>query len=335
MSTSYSRGNLVLANIGNPVHSVYVIRLPAGPIWALHSFYVVSSALMLVWHLHYVGIPPRPDANPATLGDLMSTNRSRPSSSAPDRPAWPPLPPPAAGAVLPGPRRATSGSGTTGGRSGTRLRLYSPAGWDGLPGLPFPGPRWSYPTKDDLADYLAAYVDRLALPVRTGVRVDRLEATDGGYTVRPVRRPSWPRTSSWPPGTFGRTPNIPEFALELDPSIRAAALQRVPPAGPAAPGLVLVVGASHSGHRYRLRGARQAPDGAGGGRDRGSCPSGWTTGAPGSSGRAFLFVGRHLITRRTPDGAPGDGRGPGARRPDDPGEAATWRPAGSSGSWPG
>jgi uncharacterized protein with PQ loop repeat len=50
---SYSRGNLVLANVGNAVHSVYVFQLPAGPIWALHSFYILASGLMLFWHLRY------------------------------------------------------------------------------------------------------------------------------------------------------------------------------------------------------------------------------------------------------------------------------------------
>src|ERR671921_2898869 len=64
--SSYSRGNLVLANVGNAVHSLYVAQLPAGPIWALHSFYIVTSALMLIWHLHYVGISPRSDGTPAT-----------------------------------------------------------------------------------------------------------------------------------------------------------------------------------------------------------------------------------------------------------------------------
>jgi hypothetical protein len=63
--TSYSRGNLVLANVGNAVHSVYVAQLPAGPIWALHSFYVVTSALMLIWHLHYVGVSSRSNGTPA------------------------------------------------------------------------------------------------------------------------------------------------------------------------------------------------------------------------------------------------------------------------------
>ena len=50
---SYSLGNILLANIGNIVHSVYIFSLPPGPIWALHSFYVVSTGLMLVWYLRY------------------------------------------------------------------------------------------------------------------------------------------------------------------------------------------------------------------------------------------------------------------------------------------
>jgi uncharacterized protein with PQ loop repeat len=51
--SSYSLGNIILANVGNTIHSVYVFSLPAGPIWFLHSFYVASSALMLVWFLRY------------------------------------------------------------------------------------------------------------------------------------------------------------------------------------------------------------------------------------------------------------------------------------------
>jgi len=50
---SYSLANLALSNVANAVHSVYVFSLPVGPIWALHSFYLVASLLMLVWFLHY------------------------------------------------------------------------------------------------------------------------------------------------------------------------------------------------------------------------------------------------------------------------------------------
>lgn len=51
--SSYSRGNILLSNAGNVVHSVYVLHLPAGPLWLLHSFYLVSTGLMLVWYLRY------------------------------------------------------------------------------------------------------------------------------------------------------------------------------------------------------------------------------------------------------------------------------------------
>jgi hypothetical protein len=50
---SYSLGNIVLSNVGNLIHSVYVFSLPAGPVWVLHTFYVVSTGLMLVWYVRY------------------------------------------------------------------------------------------------------------------------------------------------------------------------------------------------------------------------------------------------------------------------------------------
>ena len=55
--SSYSLGNILLSNLGNLVHSVYVFHLPAGPIWVLHTFYLVSTALMLIWYLRYTESP--------------------------------------------------------------------------------------------------------------------------------------------------------------------------------------------------------------------------------------------------------------------------------------
>lgn len=57
--SSYSLGNLALANLGNVVHSVYVFSLPAGPLWVLHCFYLLSTGLMLGWYLRW---GRRPDA---------------------------------------------------------------------------------------------------------------------------------------------------------------------------------------------------------------------------------------------------------------------------------
>jgi uncharacterized protein with PQ loop repeat len=62
---SYSRSNLVLANVGNLVYSLYVFHLPPGPIWLLHTFYAISSALMLFWSLRY-RIPRSEQCAPST-----------------------------------------------------------------------------------------------------------------------------------------------------------------------------------------------------------------------------------------------------------------------------
>lgn len=63
---SYSLGNILLTNMGNVVHSVYVFHLPIGPIWLLHSFYVVTSVLMLIWYLRYGSCRDREAPPPET-----------------------------------------------------------------------------------------------------------------------------------------------------------------------------------------------------------------------------------------------------------------------------
>ncbi len=50
---SYSLGNLALINAANGVHSLYVFSLPVGPIWLLHGFYLVASAVMLAMFLRF------------------------------------------------------------------------------------------------------------------------------------------------------------------------------------------------------------------------------------------------------------------------------------------
>jgi len=58
--TSYSPTQLVLTNFGNVLYSAYVFSLPPGPIWALHSFYLVATALMLAWYVRYTRGAARP-----------------------------------------------------------------------------------------------------------------------------------------------------------------------------------------------------------------------------------------------------------------------------------
>lgn len=77
---SYSLGYLALANVGNGFYTVYVLSLPVGPIWALHSFYVLSSALMLFWYLRYE-VGERRRRSPGVAGAAagpQSTSAHRP-----------------------------------------------------------------------------------------------------------------------------------------------------------------------------------------------------------------------------------------------------------------
>jgi hypothetical protein len=52
------------------VHSIYVFSLPAGPIWALHSFYLTTSWLMLIWWLRYR--PRLPGSTQTTLEEWFT-----------------------------------------------------------------------------------------------------------------------------------------------------------------------------------------------------------------------------------------------------------------------
>lgn len=61
--SSYSLGNIAMSNVGNVIHSFYVFHLPIGPVWALHTFYLFSTGLMLAWYLRYASRPVR---RPAT-----------------------------------------------------------------------------------------------------------------------------------------------------------------------------------------------------------------------------------------------------------------------------
>ena len=63
------------------------------------------------------------------------------------------------------------------------LRLFTAAQYDALPGMPFPAPADTYPTKDEAADYLVAYAHRFALPVLLNCAVERLTRLRGGFAV--------------------------------------------------------------------------------------------------------------------------------------------------------
>ena len=181
------------------------------------------------------------------------------------------------------------------------LRLYSPAKYDGLPGLPFPGEPWHYPGKDEVADYLASYAAHFRLPIRHNARVDRLERLDGQWVVTVGQDRLIVDNVVVATGTFGRTPYLPDFAVDLDPAIRQLHSSEYQRPGQLKDGPVLVVGGSHSGTDIAYEVAQTHPTILCG-RDPGQVPF-----TPGKPSQAFfwplmLFAWRHVLTRRTPMG---------------------------------
>jgi hypothetical protein len=74
---SYSPSHILLANGGNAIHSVYVFNLPLGPIWLLHTFYLITTGMMLFWYLRYEGWPHRASA-------FLPSSRTSPEHGGPD-----------------------------------------------------------------------------------------------------------------------------------------------------------------------------------------------------------------------------------------------------------
>ena len=126
------------------------------------------------------------------------------------------------------------------------LKLFTPARYDELPGMKFPLPPHSFPTRDQMADYLEAYAERFELPVLGNTRVDRLAKDAGGFVIKAGQEIFEADNVVVASGVWG-VPSTPDFAGRLDPAIRQLHSSEYRNPGQLQPGPVLVVGASHSG----------------------------------------------------------------------------------------
>jgi putative flavoprotein involved in K+ transport len=126
------------------------------------------------------------------------------------------------------------------------LRLFSPAAMDGLAGMPYPAARDYFPTKDEMADYLQAYAQHFALPVRCGLEVERLSKQGGRYLVEAGgQRFEAPHVVVAMGGY--QKPLTPALASELDPAITQLHSSDYRNPSQLKPGPVLLVGAGNSG----------------------------------------------------------------------------------------
>ena len=181
------------------------------------------------------------------------------------------------------------------------LRLFTPAKYDGLAGWRFPAGSVSFPTKDEMADYLEAYAARFDLPVRTGVAVDGLSRMDDRYLVTAGGCRLEADQVVVATGAH-HVPRVPAFAAELGPGIVQLHSSRYrSPAQLGDGGGVLVVGVGNSGAEIALEVSRAHRTWLSG------IPSGQIPVRHGPAAARLVlpiirFLGTHVLTLGTPIG---------------------------------
>lgn len=138
------------------------------------------------------------------------------------------------------------------------LRLFTPARYDGLPGMPFPGHPDHHPDKDEVADYLRDYADAFELPVRLGVPVSRLSPEGDRFIVATPVETFEAAEVVVATGAF-QVPAVPSLAAGLAADIAQlhSSEYRNPSQLPDGP--VLVVGGGNSGLQIALELAARRP----------------------------------------------------------------------------
>jgi putative flavoprotein involved in K+ transport len=183
------------------------------------------------------------------------------------------------------------------------LRLFTPAKFCGLDGMPFPAPRNYFPTKDEMADYLEAYAQHFRLPVRTGVHVQRLFKRGARYVVA-AEGVEFEAAQVIVAMAKYQQPKIPAFAESLARDITQLHSVDYRNPGQLQPGSVLLVGDGNSGADIALELARTGRQTWLAGGDVGEVPFR----PDGFWGRNVLgplligFVFRHVLTVKTPMG---------------------------------
>jgi putative flavoprotein involved in K+ transport len=180
------------------------------------------------------------------------------------------------------------------------LRLFTPARYNGLAGWRFPARPWSFPTKDEMADYLEAYAARFQLPVRTGVQVDGLSSEGGRYLVSAGDRRFEADHVVVASGAC-HTPKVPAFASELSPDIVQFHSSRYLGPSQLREGGVLLVGAGNSGAEIAFEVSKTHPTVVAG-KSTGQIPV-RHGGFPARLGLPVIRVlAHHVLTTGTPIG---------------------------------
>jgi putative flavoprotein involved in K+ transport len=178
------------------------------------------------------------------------------------------------------------------------LRLFNPARYAGLPGLRFPARGDTFPTKDEMADYLGEYVQRFHLPVQNGIRIDHLWKENDRFLMTAGSRRFEAENVVVAMANYQK-PKIPEFAKELDPQILQMHSHEYRNPSQLKDGGVLIVGVGNSGADIGIEVVRSHPTWISG-KESGHIP--WAIDS--FIARFFLvrivrFAGHHVLTVKT------------------------------------
>ena len=165
------------------------------------------------------------------------------------------------------------------------LRLFTPARYDGLDGMKFPGSQYAFPTKDEMGDFLEAYASHFNLPVQTGVKVDGVSQRGDSFLITAGNRRFSAKQVVVAMSDFQRA-KVPSFAAKLRQDI--VQLHSVDYRGPAQlkEGSVLIVGAGNSGSEIARELAAAGRQVFMSGRDTGHVPF-----------RIETWIAQHLLLR--------------------------------------
>src|SRR5215831_12443859 len=181
------------------------------------------------------------------------------------------------------------------------LRLFTVARYCGLPGMRFPAAGDSFPTKQEMADYLESYAEHFHLPLLSGVRVDKLsrDADKFAITAGNLRFQSEQVVVAM---SNYQKPRVPSFAGELNPAITQIHSHEYRNPSQLRKGGVLIVGVGNSGADIAMDVVFNHPTWLSG-KESGTVPVRIET--PFGRyvwSRFFRFVAHHILTVASPVG---------------------------------
>jgi putative flavoprotein involved in K+ transport len=129
------------------------------------------------------------------------------------------------------------------------LVLFTPRSYSALPGLPVPGDPETYPTKEEIADYLETYARHFDLPIDLGVNIARLEQVNGAFRATDTTgRSICAQTVVIATGAF-QEPAVPPVAEQFDADVVQLTPASYQNSNQIPAGTVLVVGDGATGRQ--------------------------------------------------------------------------------------